>query len=131
MLYQPILPTKAQLLEQKLSLWWERQGQYHFGPWAPLGLTHEQQVQAVVDELVQDAELARIQLCNFLGTPEGQVIAAGVEAAIPQPSRLVVQEALMLICQQRGAVRQTVAGVGALVAFAAMVVIALLSATAE
>jgi len=128
-------PSTEQALAQHLSNWWVRRGQHlpqfawQYPCWPIQAPSHEEQVRAVVAELGQDAELARIQLCTFLGTPQGKVIAAAVELAIPQPYRLVVQEALMLICNGRGAGRQLWVGVG-LVA-AVMVLAALFGAAAE
>jgi hypothetical protein len=56
----------------------------------------------------------------------GDLIAAAVETTIPQPYRLVVQEALHLMCDRRGADRRALlVGLGAITA---IVVIALITA---
>ena len=129
--YPVPLQTKDQILAGHLSNWWWRRGQVLFlhAPWQWPQPSHQEQVQAVLAQLSQDAELAQVQLCTALGTPEGQLIAMAVEAAIPQPYRLIVQEALTLLCHQRGAGRQALVGLGAFVVF--MALIALLGVVAE
>ena len=125
-MYEPIPPTKSQLLANCLHIWWWNRGwlhiQYSTWPWPPRTPTREEQVQAIVADLVQDADLATIELYTFLGTPEGQVIAAAVEMAIPLPYRIVVQEALTLICHQRGAGRQAFVGITAVAALFALII---------
>ena len=66
-------------------------------------------MRALAEELSQDSELAALRLYDFLGTPEGGVIRAAVELAIPQPYRLIVQEALMLVGREQGAGRRQLA----------------------
>ena len=130
-------PTKSQFLARHLYNWWWTRGQLHFqyspwlghSPWLTTIPSHQEQVQAIAAEFAQDAGLAQIELCTFLGRSEGKLIATAVEAAIPEPCRLVVEEALTLICQQRGAGRRALVGVGVFAGF--MALIALLGTIAE
>lgn len=105
-------PSKQQLLGQHLHQWWGRSGQFHFQPpsWPAVMPSDEERVRAIAAEFAQDAQLASMQLCDFLGTPEGEVIAAAVEAVIPAPYGPVVKAALTVTCNRQGAGRQLLVG---------------------
>lgn len=127
-MYVPVPPTKEQVLANYLRRWWWNGGQLHvqptYRPWPPVVPTHDQQVQVIVADLAKDAELAKMQLCTFLGTPEGQLIATAVEMAIPEPYGLVVKEALTIVCNKQGAGRQAAFGIGALIAVGLFIAVA-------
>jgi hypothetical protein len=54
-----------------------------------------------------------VQLINFLGTPQGQLIADAVTATtIPEPWATMVREELTLLAEQQRGVRQQQIGQG-------------------
>lgn len=117
-------PSQPDPFAAYLTDWWWQRGQYQFSrlPWGPQP-SREEQVQQLAAEFEKEAQLAAVQLVNFLGTPQGQIIAAAVESSIPQPYAEIVQAALMVVAQKRGAGRQALAGVGAVMAALVLIVV--------
>lgn len=66
---------------------------YPAGIWAP-GRLPQQTAAELADELVEDVGFGALELGGFLSTPDGELIAEGVELALPTADRRVVSLAI-------------------------------------
>lgn len=62
---------------------------YPAGIWAP-GVLPPQTAAELADELLEDVGYRALELGGFLSTPDGELIANGVELALPNADRRVV-----------------------------------------
>lgn len=62
---------------------------YPAGIWAP-GVLPSQIASELADDLLEDVGFRALELGGFLSTPDGELIASGVELALPGADRRVV-----------------------------------------
>jgi hypothetical protein len=66
---------------------------YPAGIWGP-GILPSQTAPELADEFLEDAGFLALELGGFLSTPDGELIASGVELALPSADRRVVSLAV-------------------------------------
>jgi hypothetical protein len=132
-LEQPMPETQRDRLVSYLGRFaadWPRQERFGWHPTVASSNTPQQ----IAEMLLADAEFRALRLGTFLGTPDGRLIAAAVEALTPPPYRedvALLIDALQLAAktQQKEAIQTLLKGTAVGVGVAALVA-AFMSGTA-